>query len=477
MELPNDIATCHEIIKALWAQNQELVKRISELKAENKALSARVSELEARLNQNSRNSNRPPSSDGLKKKPAIPRKRGKKRGGQVGHKGKTLEMVSHPDHVVLHSPLRCSCGRCLEGVPKQSVQYRQVFDLPDPKLEVTEHQLQSCICPDCKTLQLGQFPLNVPAAVQYGSGVRALVVLLNNSYKLSYGKIRQFFCDVFGYELNESTQVKTNQKCYQALAETEQRLISELLNSPVNHFDETGLRVNGKLHWLHDSSNPLYTYLFIHTKRGKKALNDEVSLLPRYRGWAVHDCWASYFGFDQCRHAVCGAHLLRELQGLLERGSKWADLMHDLLLYAYEKSDKGKGVVPDFDFIRRQYERICKMADQQEPPPEYRHKNKRPKKSKGRNLMQRLVQHQDAVLAFAKHAKVPFTNNQAEQDIRPAKIKQKMAGCFRTFYGAQVYARILSFISTTRKHQLNVFNELVATFNGYNFLTPLDGAK
>ena len=398
MNLPNDIESCHELIKILWAQNQELLKR--------------VAELEARLNQNSQNSNRPPSSDGLSKKPAFPRKRGKKRGGQLGDKGKTLKMVSDPDYIVVHSPKQCSCGRCLEEVAKQTIQYRQVFDLPEPKLKVTEHQLQSCICPDCKTLQLGQFPSDVAAAVQYGAGVRSLVVLLNNGFKLSYAKIRQFFCDVFGYELNESTQVSANQKCYQVLAKSEQRLIWQLLNSKVNHFDETGLRVNGKLHWLHNCSNRLYTYLFIHARRGKKALKDEASLIRRYSGWAIHDCWASYFKFDQCRHGVCGAHLLRELQSLVERGSVWADRMHDLLLYAYAKSNNGKSVVPDFGLIRRQYERICEMA-----------------------------------------------------------------GCFRTVKGAQTYARILSFIATTRKHQLNVFNELVATFNGYNFLTPLDGAK
>ena len=207
----------------------------------------------------------------------------------------------------------------------------------------------------------------------------------------------------------------------------------------------------------------------------------------------MHDCWASYFHYDGCRHAICGAHLLRELQALVEQGSIWADRMRDLLRYAYTKSDEGTSTVSDFDFLARHYDRICQMADGEEPPPKYRYKNKRPKKSKGRNLMERLVQHKDSVLAFAKYPEIPFTNNQAERDVRPAKIKQKMAGCtslsawlldvrpakikqkmagcFRTLRGARIYARIQSFISTARKQQLNVFNELVATFGGHNFLT------
>jgi len=482
LKFPNDIASCHQLIRSqqemidlLLSQNQELNKRLGEMEVQQKQLLAKVADLETRLNQNSGNSSRPPSSDGLGKKPALPRSKGKKRGGQKGHKGKTLDMVADPDHVVPHAPERCACGFDLSQVPKRIEQKRQVFDLPEPKLEVTEHQLQSCTCPACGQEQVGQFPESVPARVQYGYGVRALSVLLNNSYQVSYSKIRRFFCDVFGYELNESTQFRANQECYEALASSQERIRRELLQSPVNHFDETGLRVAGKLHWLHNSSNTRWTYLFVHPRRGKKALSDPASLIPEYEGWAVHDCWPSYFGYESCRHAVCGAHLLRDLQGLIEQGSHWAARMHDLLMYAYYKSDRGRSTVPDMDWLYRRYDHLCDLADKEEPPPQYRYKNKRPKKSKGRNLMELLVSYRDAVLAFAKYEVVPFTNNQAERDVRPAKTKLKVAGCFRTLTGAQVYARIQSFLSTTRKHQLNVFNELVATFGGSNFLVAPEG--
>ncbi len=477
LNLPDDIASCHELIQLLVVQNrelasqtQELTKRLSEMEVQQEQLLRQVAELEARLNQNSSNSNRPPSSDGLRKKPALPRQKGKKRGGQTGHQGKTLKMVAEPDHIAEHGPERCSCGRPLQDVVKQTYERRQVFDLPEPRLEVTEHRLQYCFCPDCRTVQFGHFPEAVPASVQYGPGVRSLVVLMNNSLKVSFSHIRQFFTDLFGYQLNESTQVDANNRCYEALAESECSITRALLDSAVNSFDETGLRVAGKLHWLHNCSNEQFTYLFVHPRRGRKALDDTPSLIPHYRGWVVHDCWASYFRYGQCRHAVCGAHLLRDLQALIEQGSHWADRMRDLLLYAYVKSDEGRSVVPDFRQIGRRYDHICQMAGREEPLPEHRYKSKRPKKTKGRNLLNRLLEHKDAVLAFARYAEVPFTNNQAERDVRPAKVKQKIAGCFRTIRGAQVYARIQSFISTTRKHQLNVFNELVATFGGSNFL-------
>lgn len=473
MHLPNDIASCHVLIKAQETRIRELEAQLSVIAV----LQEKIAELEARLNQNSSNSHRAPSSDGLSKKPALPRQKGKKRGGQPGHPGKTLKMVEQADVVVEHAPEQCACGRQLGDVSKQTLERRQVFDLPKPKLEVTEHRLQLCICPDCHRVQTGQFPQEVSAHVQYGSGVRSLSVLLNNSYRLSFSSIRQFFSDVFGYALNESTQVTANETCYEALADSEQVIRKELLASDVDHFDETGMRVDGKLHWLHTCSNEKFTHLFLHEKRGKEALDSAASVLAHYQGWAVHDCWSPYFSYKQCRHAVCGAHLLRELQGLLEQGSRWADLMQDVLLDAYVQSQEGQGVVADFDSISRRYDHICHMADEEEPPPIQQYPNKRPKKSKGRNLFERLVQHKDAVLAFAQYPEVPFTNNQAERDIRPAKVKQKIAGCFRTVKGAQVYARIQSFISTARKQQLNVFNELIASFKGANFLSLSVGAK
>lgn len=461
LKLPNDIA-------GLQALVLELLKRVESLEAENK-------ELRAKVNANSRNSSRPPSSDGLKKKPAIPKDKSKKRGGQKGHKGKTLEMVETVDYVVELCPPKCNCGTSLLLEKKECKSVRQVFDLPDPKLEVTEYQQQSCICPGCGKTNIGEFPKGISPNAQYGSGVRALVTLLNVNYKIPFNKIKRLFTDLYGYSLNESTQINTLDKCYNFLESTELQIKNRLLSNQVNHFDETGLRVAGKLHWLHNSSSKLYTYLFVHANRGKKALVDPVSLLPDYKGWAVHDCWSSYFKFDQCNHSICGAHLLRELQGLVDQKSIWAQQMHTLLLDIYKQTDQGKSKLKKpLKFIRK-YNKICREADKEEPLPIVNPRG-RPKQTKGRNLMNRLIKYKDAVLAFAKYTFIPFTNNLAERDVRHAKVKQKIAGSFRTKRGAEVYARIHSFLSSLRKHQLhkeelnlNIFKELIAVFDGKSF--------
>jgi len=471
LDLSNDISELKSLVLDLLGRVAELEKEIEhvpelkrenkELKRENKELKQENKELKSRLNQNSKNSHRPPSSDYKKNKtkPAIPRKKGKKKGGQKGHLGKTLEKRDKADNYVTLLPEQCCCGASLSGITMEEHEIRQVFDIPEPKLEVTQYTAMGCSCPDCGKDVSADFPAGVNSRVQYGDRVKALTVVLLNSCNLSYSR------------LNESTQFSVQQKCHDLLAPGERIIKEKLMQSRVNHFDETGLRVEGRNYWLHNCSNALYTYLFVHKNRGNKAIGGQESILPEYDGIAVHDCWRTYFLHNNADHALCNAHIIRELTAVSETGGVWAKRMADLLLYAYYKSKDGTSVVKDFSFISKQYDRICKMADQQEPPP-IKNKGAKHKQSKGRNLFDRLVKHKHLILAFAKNELVPFTNNQAERDIRPAKTKIKVSGCFRTFYGAQRYARILAFISTTRKHQLNVFNEILQTFKQQqNFLT------
>ncbi len=467
-ELPKDIEGCHRMILDLLNQVSVIPLLLQE-----------IEKLKAQINQNSNNSHRPPSSDKNRKpktKPAFPRKKGKKNGGQEGHTGKTLELVDVADDTKIHNPQECICGTSLEHIRKYIIERRQVFDLPKPKLKVTEHVLMSCICPTCNREVKGKFPEMVKSRVQYGNGVKALTVILNTSYKIPFAKVGRLFGDLFGYPINDSTQITMQKKCFSLLEDTEDKIKAKLLIAPVSHVDETGINVNGKNHWLHGFSNCMYTYLFAHANRGKKAIDSSKSIVPNYQGWMIHDCWRSYFKYKEAKHALCGCHLLRELQALIEKHSDWAKRMHALLLYAYHDSGKGKGVVRDYKKIEREYRRICKMADEEEPPPKFNFKGKKPQKTKGRNLFDRFSMHESAVLAFAKYAEVPFTNNQGERDLRPAKGKLKIAGCFRTFTGLEIYARIQSFVSTTRKHQRNVFNEMFDTFEKENFLT-LDKPK
>ncbi len=473
MILPADIASCHQMILLLQSQNEELGNQ-------NKLLLVRMSELEDRLNKNSQNSNKPPSSDGLRKKPkirpAFAREKGKKSGGQEGHQGKTLEFSATPDFVEEHLPKRCDCGEKLDKSQAEVVEKRQVFDLPEPKLEVTEHQKLACTCSKCGELNEGVFPEGVNARVQYGISVRALVVLLNIAFKLPLKKIQTLFGDLYGYAINDSTIINAVKRCYTGLESSEAAVKKNILQSIVTHFDETGLRVVGKLHWLQVCSTKLYTYFFIHPNRCKKALEDAASLLPQFKNWAIHDCWKSYFKFIECLHALCGAHIIRELVALEEREIQWASWFRRYLFALYNLSEKGTKALNETQKKKSLllFEKIWANADKIEPlPKKSGSKRGKPKATKGRNLLIRLKKHQEALLAFAFYEEVPFTNNQAERDLRPAKTKQKIAGSFRTINGAQYYARIFGFISTARKNQFSVFNELIAAFNGDTFLTEV----
>jgi transposase len=477
LELPEDISSLKALVYQLLERIEKLEADNAQLKAENAALRAENAqlreenkELKARLGQTSSNSHRPPSGEGYHKKPALPKESSKKQGGQKGHKGNTLQMVCQPDQVVECKAEVCSCGADLWAVVSRVAESRQVFDLPEPKLAVIEYRRMSCACPQCGAQVSGSFPACVTAPVQYGAGVLALAVLLSNSCQVSYQKISLLLSELFGYCVNTSTLLKANRQVWESLAQSEKVIKGALTNSALAHFDETGLRVEGKLHWLHTCSNEDYCYLFVDSHRGSKALRGENSLLAAFTGWAVHDCLPAYFTFTNCKHSVCGAHLLRELQALIETGSLWAASMKELLLSLYHHSGQGKDKVRFFAYWQKLYEDFCQQGLREEPLPQTRNKA-RPKKTKGRNLLDRLLKYKDSVLVFAQHQIVPFTNNQAERDLRPAKGKQKVAGCFRTFSGAATYARIQSFMATCRKQKQSIFLQLKNALNGHTFLT------
>ncbi|HPE73101.1 MAG TPA: IS66 family transposase [Candidatus Competibacter sp.] len=446
-DLPDDIKSLKAIIQQLVAENERL-------KAEN-------AEPRRRLGLNSTNSHQPPSSDGYQKKtakPGLPKAGNRANGGQAGHRGNTLQRVAQPDQVQIHLPRQCRCcGRAFSPDEVHEVMpSRQVFDVPEPKLEVTEHRLVQIQC--CGVWQRGEYPAEVTAAVQYGAGVRALVTKLSVDHKMPLEQISQLFEDLYGYDLNSATIEEALERGYTLAEPIEQQVVARLLAQETVHFDETGVRVAGRLHWLHTASTATHTHLFVHAKRGNEALASVASVLKDFHGTAVHDCWSPYFQFQQARHVLCGAHLLRELNNLMENGSRWAKDLHQWLWTLHQ----GPRPVAAADDVRGHYRRILAQADGEEPPPQPSPRGK-PKQSKGRNLLNRLREHEGGVLAFALEPGIPFTNNQAERDLRPAKVKQKVSGCFRTQPGAQVYARLQAAISTFRK-QLNVFTCLRQLF-------------
>jgi transposase len=461
----------------LTIENAKLRAENTKLKEEVETLKLDIEELKSRLNSNSGNSSRPPSSDGYQKKPAFPRAKNGKIGGKIGHQGRALEQTGSPDKIVICAPNTCSCGHEFTKVQMKLSEKRQVFDLPKPKLEITEYQIFKANCPMCGLVHKGIAPQGVNAPTQYGDGVKSYATLLNIHYKLPFKKIQSLFKDLFGYPINESTIYAATQTCYDKLQQSEEIIKSKIIQCNVVHADETGLRVAGNLHWLHTASTQQYTYLFIHKKRGQEAITSDKSILERILGWLIHDCWASYFNLKRAKHGLCGAHIVREFDGLIEnQKSKWAKVFKvffiNLNLMPFEQRVKQK------QHIEKRFDSICKISQILEPPAiKIIGKRGRQKRTKGRNLLERLIREKDAALAFAFNKDVPFTNNLAERDIRPAKVKQKISNCFRTTNGADIYARIEGFISTTRKANESVYQELFNTFVGQNFINKLEGGK
>lgn len=446
----------------------------------------KVQDLEAQIAKNSSNSGKPPSSDGLKKPHKTRSQRGKserKPGGQNGHQGRTLEQIDRPDHIVIHSPSQCGgCGHSLLDVEGASVEKRQVFDLPEPKVEVSEHRIETKICPCCGGVAKGEFPENITAPVQYGERVQALAAYFAHQHFLPFERLSQMFDDIFGIGISPATCASVDRKLFTRLESFEANLKTHLMASKVLHFDETGMRCNKKLHWIHVASSDMATFYGIHAKRGKEAI-DEFGILPEYRGTAIHDHWFPYFAYTQVKHGLCNAHHLRELTFVYEHEKEeWAKEMKDLLHRAKKevRNNTGRGHLPqeEIEALEKEYCKIIIKGMEYHlslPPLASKRKGKR-KQRVGKNLLDRLADNFECVLRFLHDFSVPFTNNQGEQDIRMVKLKQKISGCFRTVDGSQIFCRIRSYISTARKQGWSIWDALVDALKGRPRLLPINSS-
>ena len=441
------------------------------------ALENKVRELEGRLKLNSTNSSKPPSSDGLQK-PApksLREKSGRKPGGQPGHPGHTLKQVETPDHTQTHHLETCPCGQCggvsLKGVPPVDYERRQVFDLPPMRLEVTEHRAEIKRCPVSGLNVRAAFPADVEAPVQYGAHFRGLMLYLSNQQILPFDRLRAVCKDLFGQPLSAGTLATINARASEALAPVEAAIIKAITQSAAVHADESGLRVAGKLHWLHVASTSLLTFFGVHGNRGAEAM-DALGVLPNCLGWLIHDFWKPYLKYDAL-HALCNQHLLRELKFLFEQcGEIWPDKLTRFLLDWKNDPRARDGLEEDvFKHALSQYRCILRMGRTDHPrrlPGQ-----KRSKQSKAASLLDRLEDYDLNVLAFLLDPNVPFTNNQSEQDIRMIKVKQKISGCFRTLDGAKCFARIRSYLSTCRKQGLNLWDACFLAAIGSPFMPNL----
>src|SRR5258706_1176997 len=469
--------TQEERIAKLEQEHAELRAQLAEAYQQISQLAERLQRVEGQLAKDSHNSSKPPSSDGPGRKPWRQRQRSEKpTGGQPGHTGGTLMPVASPDEVVHHRPVVCAhCQQSLEGVAGQLKVRRQVFDLPEIRLVVREHQVEEVCCPACQQVSRASFPQGVEAPVQYGPKVRALAVYLHEYQLVPLARVSELLADLCACEVSEGAVLRWVECAAQRLAPTVERIADWLSVSPLQHADETGVRIAGKLHWLHVNSTRFLTHLAWHSRRGRKALED-IGIWPRFRGRAMRDRWARY-DYYACAHSICGAHLVRDCVYVSEQEQQtWAAAMTYLLLSmaaaATEWRKLGAAAVPaeERDAWIAQYFDLVASGFAAQPLPSAEDVPKRGgrrKQSAAKNLLDELLRRAEQVLAFLDDLSIPFTNNQAERDLRMVKVQQKVAGTFRSEDGATAFCRIRSYLSTMRKQGHPMLAALAAVFAGH----------
>jgi transposase len=466
-------------------QRQEIADKDAEIvrkDAEIDALRAELAELRARLSTNSRNSSKPPSSDGYakpKRTAAVPRERGQRRPGhQPGAPGAHLQQVTNPNVTIVHRPSHCGdCGASLEDGEVVGSEARQVFDLPPIKLLVTQHQVERRRC-RCGAVTCGQFPAGVKAPVQYGPGVRGLAVYLHVYQHLPYRRAAQLLADGFGISIATGSLAAMVAECALNLEQAGliDRLRELLIASPVIHCDETSGRVVNELWWVHVASTSQLTLLTAHAKRGIEGM-DAAGVLPVYAGVPVHDCWGPYSHYTNACHALCGAHLLRELDGAAGLyGQQWAADLAVILRSAVHAVNELRQDGQDhlhpavLKHLLDSYDKAIQAGRRAYPGQPRGRRQPKPAA-----LLDRLDKQREQVLRFLTDFRVPFHNNQAERDLRMVKLQQKISGCWRSQDGGKAFSTIRSYISTARKQGQNLIEVLRLAFQASPWLPSAPG--
>ena len=457
-------------VKNIFFQLTDLIQELAKnIEKQNKI----INELDERISKNSNNSSKPPSSDGyrkVKRTKSLRKKSNKTNGGQPGHKGHTLKQIEKPEKVEIHNVFQCNiCQTSLENVDVQKIEKRQVFDLPPIHIEVTEHQAEIKICPNCGSENKGEFPEKVKSPAQYGTKVKTLSSYFTNYHFIPLKRTGEIFRDVFGHPISEATIIKANHEQKENVKNSIESIKTNLQKSDVLNADESGIRKESDLHWIHCISNEYVTLYEIHKNRGTIAM-DEMKILPDFEGTIVHDHWKSYFKYTKASHALCNAHHLRELNFIIEKYKQvWARNMFNLLIQIKKRVEESKHkeeYLPPktIQYFEEKYDEIVNNGYFVNPLPDDK-KNTTPLR-----LLNRLKKFKKETLAFMYDFNIPFDNNLGERDIRMIKVKQKISGSFRSDSGADTFCSIRSFISTLIKNGKNIMQELYNANNDNSFM-------
>lgn len=459
VSLNKTIEKLTSLVETLTITNKQQAELIQELRDE-------IARLKEMRNKNSRNSSKPPSTDGYEKPSPVSlrKKSGKKKGGQEGHDGVYLSAKGEPDHTEEYMPSACKGCPHYENCKEHAcvAENRKVIDAV-VEVSITEHHALEVQCLLQNKKLRGSFPDSVRGPVQYGDDLQALVVSLNTVGALSINRIHEILGNVFNIPLSTGVISNMVHRCADAVTDAVANIADKVKHSSLAHFDETGTRVDGKLWWVHNASNAKYTHLEISQRRGSAGM-DEIGILPEFQGIAVHDCWAPYWNYPDLTHAVCNAHITRELVGIMQNhpeqtwASDFKELLEDMKRIRDKAISTGKQELSAYyhhKFSRR-YDEIIRKGLEMNPIIKTAKKRGRPKKGKLRALIERLEKYKESVCLFIRNISVPFTNNQAEQDIRNIKVKTKVTGGFRTESGARDYLKIMSYVGTARKNGINI---------------------
>jgi transposase len=444
-----------------------LSSRIAALEAHIARQDERIAELERQLAATSRNSSKPPSSDGLGKPSpkSLRGTSGRRPGGQDGHNGQTLMQVADPDEVYRHVPARCrGCGAGLGRAPEVGLARRQVFDLPPISIRVTEHELVSRRC-GCGVTTTAEAPAGVNAPVQYGPRIKAIMVYLYMGQYLSKHRTAVALSELFGTPVSDGTVSAATARAATDLDGFREAVTAKIAEAEVAHFDETGFHADGKLHWLHSASTAMFTLITCHRRRGREAMN-AAGILPAFTGIAVHDAWAPYDTYPHITHALCNAHLLRELTAVTDHHKQspdptswcWANQAIDNLLAIKTMTDNG---IHDPDLLAHHRKLLVHAALVGTTTP-----TTGPVGAKHRALARRINNRIEDYLRFATDPRTPWDNNAAEREIRMAKLRQKISGGMRTLTGAQHFATLRSYLATTAKHGIQGLDALIQLTTG-----------